>query len=527
MQERLDSMIRQIRSGVRPQQKDLITCLCAETLYDRCHVNYQLAQVFWEVMDFDAAAVCIKRAWTLSDFSSEFEHLYLQIHTALKEVQSIKSVYKRRGLRCAQNIDIDGAIASFNNWQYAAAHHLHLDAYEYDDDILQSVQRLAAPYAINLPRRRVPEGGKIRLAYLVFGAIQTNSCLVKINRIMAKYHNKSRFDVTYYIPDSREDICCSPQGLEHLRAFTSAGCKVELPPEGLSRKDRLLYIASRIAENGTDILVTSALLADFDHYFIAATRPASLVVGLLQGPPPQFAASLLDWSLAWTPHPLMDSPCGGTLVPLESELPDRSGITPISRGGLGLPEGGEILMSLGRPEKFQCFDYWRSVLDILKQRHGAWYVAVGVTEDQLPFIDRLKNLPEWQRVKILGWRTDCQSIMCLADILIDTFPSGGGIVIIDAMALSIPIVSFENNYLQCFDQTNWSVMDWFADIPELAVRRYDFEGMKAAVLKLLNDKEYRAQMAQKYRSEIFQRHGEPGKCVRACEDVYYNLMMCQ
>lgn len=128
-------------------------------------------------------------------------------------------------------------------------------------------------------------------------------------------------------------------------------------------------------------------------------------------------------------------------------------------------------------------------------------------------------------MKVLGWCINYQNIMCLADVLIDTFPSGGGIVIIDAMALSIPIVSFENNYLQYFDQTNWSVMDWFADIPELAVRRYDFDGMKTAVLRLLDDEAYREHMAARYRDEIFKRHGEPGVCVRACEDVYHKLVM--
>lgn len=524
LQEQLQEVVGQIRTDRKPQQRDLIGCLCTDTMEDRCEVNRQLAEMFLEVSDLDRAAVCIQRAWMLSNFSPDILPLFLKINAARKDVAAVRQAHKQRGILDALSSNVDGALTNFNHWHYAAATYLRRDCYEYDFDILRHVDRLAMPYAMNPPRRALLQGEKIRLAYLVFGATHANSVLVKINRLMARYHDKERFDITFVVPEPREDVIGSPQGCEHLEYFISCGCKVLLAPERLSRKERLLQVAAQICASGADLLVTSALLADFEHYFIAATRPAPVIAGLLQGPPAQYAAPLLDWVLSWSPHPLMDSPCNGSLVPFEIELPERRNILATGRGELGLPEAGRILMSAGRAEKFQLPEYWRAVLDVLRERQDVWYLVVGADAGQLPFAEELQRLPEWGRVRMLGWRTDCLNIMCLADLLVDTFPSGGGHVLADAMALSVPIISFKNDYLQNFDQTEWSVVDCFADIPELLVERYDFPRMKETVFRLLDDAPFYRQMAEACRQQINLRHGSPAQGIRRCEDVYCNLL---
>jgi predicted O-linked N-acetylglucosamine transferase (SPINDLY family) len=50
--------------------------------------------------------------------------------------------------------------------------------------------------------------------------------------------------------------------------------------------------------------------------------------------------------------------------------------------------------------------------------------------------------PELRRVAV-GMERGSTEYFCLADVVIDTFPSGGGHVLIEAMALGIPFISFE------------------------------------------------------------------------------------
>ena len=107
--------------------------------------------------------------------------------------------------------------------------------------------------------------------------------------------------------------------------------------------------------------------------------------------------------------------------------------------------------------------------------------------------------------------------MSLADVLIDTYPSGGGHVLIDAMSLGIPFVSFENNYLQPFDQTDWSVADEFVDIPELILPRGDFARFRETVNSLINDGNYRRRMGELCKEKIRASMADPAKGVAELE----------
>ena len=124
------------------------------------------------------------------------------------------------------------------------------------------------------------------------------------------------------------------------------------------------------------------------------------------------------------------------------------------------------------------------------------------------------------RIRFFDWRReeDYLKILCLADILIDTFPSGGGAILFDAMALGIPVVSFKNNYLRRFDQTDWSVAEEIVGIPEMMVPRRDFTHFKAVISRLIEDKDYRQGMSERCRNDTHERRGNPRQTVQRCEE---------
>jgi len=66
-------------------------------------------------------------------------------------------------------------------------------------------------------------------------------------------------------------------------------------------------------------------------------------------------------------------------------------------------------------------------------------------------------------------------------------PSGGSVVLMDAMALGIPVVSFKNNYMKLFDQTDWSSAEEIIPIADLLLNRGDFTQMKSLLTKLITD----------------------------------------
>ncbi len=521
----LDRIIERIRKNELLRPSELLPHLSQERRDDRCRSNYALAEAYAEVGNFEQARIFISRAWILSRFLTDVLPLYIKIHSRLNDIDSIRGAYKRLGMIESSKGNVAGALTYFNQWQYAYAVQQKLDKYQYDFDVLERIEQMAAPLRYRTYPHSIPIGNrKIRLAYLMFGMLHTNSVIVKINRMLAKYHDKERFEVAFFVPEPKPAVYAWRHAIENIQLLKGYGCEVLLAPLNSSNLKRLRGVARQIYDYKPDILMTNAVLAEFEHYFIASLRPAPLVVGLVQGPPAQFAAPSLDWCISWSRHPLIDSPCDCSLVLIGLDLPDKSSLKPYSREDLGLSRNSTILMSAGRYAKFQDRTFWEAIFAILSRFPDLVYVAVGVSKEQVPFLDELVTNDINNRVRLLGWRKDCLNIMLLADVIIDTYPSGGGHVLIDAMALGIPFVSFGNNYMKEFDQTDWSVADEFVDIPELMADRGDFEAFKAIVARLIEDEPYRIKMGNLCREQIHRSMGNPEQGVKKIEDILSRII---
>src|SRR6185295_8210154 len=157
---------------------------------------------------------------------------------------------------------------------------------------------------------------------------------------------------------------------------------------------------------GPDVLVTSAALASFEHYFIASLRPAPVVIGLVQGPPQQFAPPLLDWGIAWSKRPLMDSPVDCSPFAMAHYLPKRSDIVPHKRSELEVPEDACVLVTAGRHVKFQEPKFWQAMIDVLSDHPESYYLVLGVEESQIPFLPSMLSAEIRSRIRFLAWRSD-------------------------------------------------------------------------------------------------------------------------
>src|SRR5262249_33660377 len=102
------------------------------------------------------------------------------------------------------------------------------------------------------------------------------------------------------------------------------------------------------------------------------------------------------------------------------------------------------------------------------------------------------------------------SLLSGADIVIDTFPSGGGTILFDAMSLGVPVVTFKNDYMKLYDQVDWSPAEEFLHVPDLLLERGDFAEMRRVVSRLIEDPPYRADMARQCQEDVQSRTDAAG-----------------
>ncbi len=518
-----DRLLKAISTGSSINPDDLLHYLCIDSRRDRLWVNFCLADAFHKAGNNEQAVVFIRRTWNLSGQDEEYLSLFVAIHAACGDVESIRGAYKALGMKKASANKISEALNNFNNWQYAHAVHNKTDEYRYDFEVLDRISQLAEAYAFPLRKPTPLKRRKVRLAYLMFGMTHLNSVIVKNSLTFSMFHDASIFDVIFFIPDQTTSVLERKEAVENIKKIEGAGWKVVMAPDSFSEAKSLLDIAKSIYDSNPDILVTNAALADFRHLFITALRPAPLVVGLCQGPPPQYIAPSFDWSISWTKHPMMDCPTNCSLVNGAMALPERQISTKEAKSQFGIPENELVVMSCGRPSKFQDQGIWISILDVLRAHPEAHYVVVGL--DAPPsFLGHLLTADIVSRVRLIGRIKDFHSVLSMADVVVDTYPSGGGVTVVDAMAMGIPVVSFKNNYMRMFSQTDWSPAEEFMGVPELLVDRGDFLQFGGLLSRLLTEQQYRSKMSRISMERIHATSGDPEKMVRDCEKVYLNVL---
>ncbi|MET0624607.1 MAG: hypothetical protein ABW250_16635 [Pyrinomonadaceae bacterium] len=524
----LDAILSRVESGESVPPAELLPYLCLERREQRAEVNLLLAGAHLRAgggQNLARARVFVGRAWLLSGHSPELLPRCTEIHAALDDVDAIRAAYKRLGIATAARGEASEALRYFDLWQSAYYHFKRLDRYEYDFDIMECVERLARPHRLApRPRPDALKGGPVRVAYLMKGVNEVGSILVKINLLFARHHDRSRFEPMFFVPESGRAVLESAAGREHVRLFEQEGYRVVTAPDVGTTEERLRDVARAVADARPDLLVTDAALAEFQHHYVASLRPAPFVVGRVQGPPEQFVPPSFDWGIAWSLHPLIDCPVSCTRVVMELELPDRERIAPYDRAELGLPGDALVMATAGRSVKFQEPAVWRAVIDLLEEHPRLYYLAMGVEESQVPFLPDMLTPELRPRIRFLGWRgDDYLRGLCLADVLLDTFPSGGGAILSDAMALGVPVVTFRNNYMRRYDQTDWSPAEEFFNT-DTVVDRGDFAQMKRVVSRLVGDARYRREVGQSLQEHVRLTRGDPVRSVRRCEDAYIAIL---
>lgn len=528
-----EKVLERIETGEAVDGSELLPFLTLEPREERYRINLHLAGAYLrrherlsDARDLDFARSCIDRALVLSRYSPEVLPLLIEINQALRDVDAIKEALKWVGIEEAARGHLDEALVLFDRWMYAHAEFTGIDTHSYDPEIIACIERMSAPdrFVARARPRRAEEGERIRLAYLTHGLTHVNSVLVKIDQVFARLHDKSRFAVAYFTTEGETTVAASPDAQAAIGNIIGSGCEVFVPPDGEMLHERLLSVGSQIRAFDPDILITSAALASFKNYFVTCLKPAPVTIGFHQGPSPQFAWHTLNHSISWFLTTLPDCPADCSHVPLELDLPRREEIRPASRADLELPEAATVMASSGRAAKFQSPGYWRAMADILRENANLYWLIIGLSEDQVPFLESILTSEVRARVRFRGWRRDYLELLALADLAVDSYPVGGGVVLTEAMSLGLPVVSFKHDYINLFSNNDCSGGDEIVALPELMIARGDFGQLKACITELARDDEYRRRLGERCYERALKRQGDPSRMVRRCEEIYERVL---
>ena len=511
-------IVSEIRSGTGVTDERVIGALSRGSRTERFAICRDLSMAFAAVGELRRSRILADRAYNLWDGDAVFADYYTGLIRADGDVSVLREVTKRVGIRMAENGDLMAALGYFNQHHYAYQSLGYGDRYFYDFDILKAIESLAGVKSGHpLPRSSGQPGSRpLRVAYLVFGASHTNSVLIRLLLEFARYHRRQEIECSFFSPDAR----CEARDV-NTSFFSAVGTSL-IVVDSEDEQFCLLETEERLREAKPDVVVSVAALADYRQYYLFAASAADVRVALCYGPPAQYVPPRADWTIAATRHPLLDSPCDGETIPIEVELPKRPECPGTLPGEVVIPENAILMLAAGRSEKFLCREYWETVLEVVVAHPNVYFVACGLMFPPA-FLDELLVDEFRGRVWVLGWLEDYRNLLARADLVIDTYPSGGGLTIIDSMAFGIPVLSFMNDYLKPFDQVNWNLSEEFLCIPELIVQRGDWSDFRNKLKKLIGDRSLRqllGKVCQKNAEEMF---GNPERMVRRFEESYIRL----
>ncbi|MFA5216564.1 glycosyltransferase family 4 protein [Sulfuricurvum sp.] len=465
-------------------------------LEKRMYYNYFLAEHYFGSNNAEQAKVFVERAWFFSHFNTDILPLYLQIHESIQDFEAIREAYKRAGMEESKKSNIVKAITYFNKWHYTDATYKKVDMYQYDFDIMDAIERMAKPYKYTYDVEVKEAVGKTKIAFLIFGITHSNSALIKMNKNWLKYSNLKYKTIEIFVVDSKRKVENSQEAMGHIDDFKLLGCEVRLFDDMENKLERLLNISKSIHGIDADVLITGAAMAEFEHIFILATHPAKKTAGFLYGPPEQFCYPFMDEVVGGTFHSLLDAPSQNNIYKQLIFDKQNMVLSTCSKQDIGLPENSIVLMSFGRYTKFQDHQFWKTIVILLKEYSDVYFLVAGPIQEQIP--DMLES-DIADRIKFFGWINNIQDYLHYADVVLDTYPSGGGLTIKETMEVGIPIVVFENDFKKKYNQNNWSLAYELVGVHELVVERGDFKAWKELVSKLIVDFDFRNAMGKKCR----------------------------
>jgi predicted O-linked N-acetylglucosamine transferase (SPINDLY family) len=439
------------------------------------------------------------------------------------DIEKIKAYYKQLGIIAMHQKKYNDAIKYFNLWQYAYTTYSSIDKFDYDFSLLNYIEGELSKFKIAPQPISLKKDEKIRIIYLVHGVLDSTSIIPKITIDLIKHHDTSQFEIYVFITDNWILLNTKP-GKIFIDQFKNIKCPIHHAPVFKYGFSKIKSIASQMNEIKPHILITTAALADFEHFFITALNPAPIQIGFIFASPQQFIPPSFDYGISWInriisncPTPCLNS--GLIYLPEERIIPKTSKID------YGLPDDSIIMISAGRYTKFQNKQIFNIIISTMKKLPNLHYIIVGPSPDQISFLNEIPTEEIKKRIHIFKWSLEYEKYLSISDIYLDTYPSGGGITLYDAALLHLPIISFIDSNSNTFDQNDWSpAEELFVNSSIILIDRNNLFDLELAISKLYQDPNLRKNIGDDMYNSITNMRTNIDNNVKKIEYLYINLI---
>ncbi len=383
----------------------------------------------------DKARVFLERAWWASACrDGEAGQALLELHQRRGRWEEMGHVLKEQGFQAARRRDYETMLESFYAAYYMA--YMHTRSYQYMryDPAIDAVLELAArdiqPLA---PPAGLLEGldpTKTRVAIGLEG-FDLQQAPPRMICDLGKGLATQGLEVIFLTR-----LALQPAWEPAIRDLEQAGCKLLRLPEA-SQVDKLRLALGAIRQAGCKaFLVQTPWLVPWLN-LLAMCRPAPHLIKI----PNQQGGweTQLDQVVLQNEPAVINEAQEGILlgVPFQGDPLPPQPLPPRKPGQLKL-------LVVGRVPKLGHRLFWEALGRALAENKGLSISVAGATAEELP-----QGLaPRDGRLRFLGFRRDVPQLMKKHHLVLDTWPTGGGSVIFEALSVGRPVISFRTNWYQ-------------------------------------------------------------------------------
>lgn len=466
--------------------------------------------------DISATLAGYERAFYFWEGNRDFIQEYLCICNKVQKTEVVREITQKAGIFALRQYDIDYALDCFNKNLRVYSALGFGDKYKYSENIQSALKeyRPDDKYSCNYDLDQKP-----RIGFLIFGAEHPDSVLVRIAIDYVKNFDSNYWEINFFSSATN-----SIYRKMNEKLFSQYGKKL-ICCDSFENNKSIAYTINKLADFSPNIIISNGVLADYKNYFIITRFPNTLHVALTYGPPEQFVPFDADFVVAPDESLLFDAPADGAVVPLQlgSLVSERTNIGNL-RAELLIPKSGTIIMSAGRQSKFENSELLENILFFLEEYVDCYFIAVGPSHFPSNFISRFEKHSAFKRMKTVEWNSGYKEYLKIADIFIDTFPSGGGITIVDAMAASAPVLTFNNHLNYRFTQVDWRPGKYYVPDSFLIVEANDWIAFREKLRLFVTDENLRKTYSKKCKSHVMDNLSDPSEMVFQVDKILRHLL---
>ncbi|MFH1034244.1 MAG: glycosyltransferase [Pseudomonadota bacterium] len=425
------------------------------------------------------ATVYLERAWSQSRHQDRqvLEGL-LACHLERARYWEVAQVFKEQGLAAAARGDYETMLSAFYEVYYHVYKHTGSYRWQRFDPALDTVLRLVAPRVEPLPGFEALAGrldpAKLKVA-LALDSFDLSWATVKRFVDIGKRLDKSRFEVIFLTRMEMQE-----SWRPALEALAAHGCHLLCRPgqDHYAKTREFLHILRRV---GCDALLLNTQFLTPWYDLLALAGAARKVVKFLSQGGGRESSS--DLAVSVLGGDLADEVAQGVHL-------GPAYVSEIARvrGPRQSPAGQLKALCVGRPVKFANNNqFWQVLRQALAALPGLSITIVGSRAAEI-FGGQESPL---ERLSCLGFRPDVQELLADYDVLIDTWPSGGGCTVREAHACGLPVISCRTPWDEHYQEgaSFYGGLDDFIH-PELRLEKFTAGALIERLGRLAGDPDY-------------------------------------